>query len=57
MKADKEDVMKQSASVASINQQQTQLREDMHKGFADLTQLMHQSQLTILRELASKADK
>lgn len=57
MKADKEDVAAQSNSIAELAHQHTQLREDMHKGFADLTQLVHQSQITILRELAHKADK
>lgn len=57
MKASKEDVLAQSNNVMNITIQQSQLREDMHKGFADLTQLVHQSQITILRELASKVDK
>jgi hypothetical protein len=57
MKADKKEVETASAEVHEMSLAQAKLREDMHKGFSDLTQLVHQSQLTILRELASKADK
>jgi biotin-(acetyl-CoA carboxylase) ligase len=56
-KADKADVERQQTAISVLNEAHSNLRNDMNGGFQSIRDLIHEGQIAIIREIASKADK
>lgn len=56
-KADADEMDRQRDNITKLFESQVDLRNQMNGGFQSIRDLIHEGQIAIIREIASKADK